>query len=43
MCRQTLAEYCAPDLRVVCAVGDGSETFTLGDLLPAAFGGDALE
>ena len=43
MCRQTLAEYCTSDLRVVCEAGDGAETFTLGDLLPAAFGGDALE
>lgn len=43
MCRQTLAEYCTPDLRVVCGAGEGAETFTLGDLLPAAFGGDAME
>jgi len=43
MCRQTLAEYCTHDLRVVCGVDDGSETFALGDLLPAAFGGEALE
>jgi cytidine deaminase len=43
MCRQTLAEFCAPDLRIVCEAGEGVETFTLGDLLPAAFGGDAME
>jgi cytidine deaminase len=43
MCRQTLAEFCAPELRVVCDSGDGVETFALGDLLPAAFGEDALE
>lgn len=43
MCRQTLAEFCAPDLRVVCEAADGARTFALGDLLPAAFGGDALE
>jgi cytidine deaminase len=43
MCRQTLAEFCAPDLRVVCDAADGAETFTLGGLLPAAFDGAALE
>jgi cytidine deaminase len=42
MCRQTLAEYCPPDLRVVCEVDADARTFTLGDLLPAAFDGDAL-
>ena len=41
-CRQTLAEFCAPDLRVVCDAADGTRTFALGDLLPAAFGGDVL-
>ncbi len=43
MCRQTLAEFCAPDLRIVCEADEGAQTFTLGDLLPAAFGGDAME
>ena len=42
MCRQTLAEFCSPGLRVVCEAGDGTRTFTLGDLLPAAFDGDGL-
>ena len=42
MCRQTLAEFCSPGLRVVCGAGDGTRTFTLGDLLPAAFDGDGL-
>ena len=43
MCRQTLAEFCTPDLRIVCESGDDVETFTLGDLLPAAFGGATME
>jgi cytidine deaminase len=43
MCRQSLAEFCGPDLRVVCEAGEGRETFSLGDLLPAAFGADAME
>jgi cytidine deaminase len=43
MCRQSLAEFCPPDLRVVCEDGTGHERFTLGDLLPAAFGPDALD
>jgi cytidine deaminase len=42
MCRQTLAEFCAPDLRVVCEAADGVRTFALDDLLPAAFDGDVL-
>ena len=42
MCRQSLAEFAPPDLRVVCESGDDAETFTLGDLLPAAFDDDAM-
>ncbi len=43
MCRQTLAEYCQPDLRVICEVDDDeARQFTLGELLPAAFDGDEL-
>jgi cytidine deaminase len=43
MCRQTLAEFCGPDFRVVCEDGDGARTFTLGELLPAAFDDDAMQ
>jgi cytidine deaminase len=42
-CRQSLAEFCSPDLRVVCEDGAGATRFTLAELLPAAFGADALE
>ncbi|THE63714.1 cytidine deaminase [Salinadaptatus halalkaliphilus] len=36
MCRQTLAEFCGDDLRVICdAGGDEAPTaYTLGELLP---------
>ena len=35
MCRQTLAEFAADDLVVVCDEGDGETTeYTLGELLP---------
>ncbi|MFB6160485.1 MAG: cytidine deaminase [Haloferacaceae archaeon] len=42
MCRQTLAEFCDADLRVVCERADGHETFSLGALLPATFSADAM-
>lgn len=35
MCRQTLAEFCADDLTIVCDRGDdGVVAYTLGELLP---------
>lgn len=34
MCRQTLAEFCAADLEVVCDEGDAVSTYTLGELIP---------
>ncbi|WP_049982403.1 cytidine deaminase [Halorubrum sp. BV1] len=37
MCRQTLAEFAAADLLVVCDEGDGETSeYTLGELLPNA-------
>lgn len=42
MCRQTLAEFCGEDFRVVCD-GDSPTEYTLGDLLPAAFSGAHLQ
>ncbi|TKX78176.1 cytidine deaminase [Halorubrum sp. SD626R] len=37
MCRQTLAEFAAADLVVVCDEGDGETSeYTLGELLPNA-------
>ncbi len=41
-CRQTLAEYCTADLRVVVDRGGEPGEYTLGELLPAAMSGDAL-
>jgi len=44
MCRQTLAEFCADDLPVVCDEGGDSTTaYTLGELLPATIGPETLE
>jgi cytidine deaminase len=42
MCRQTLAEFCDGDLRVLCEHADGYETYTLAELLPATFSADAM-
>ncbi len=42
-CRQRIAEFAAPDTPVHAAGPEGvRRTFTLGELLPAAFGPDAL-
>ena len=42
-CRQRLAEFAGPDTPVHAAGPDGiRRTFTLGELLPAAFGPDHL-
>ncbi|WP_251330480.1 cytidine deaminase [Haloplanus pelagicus] len=44
MCRQTLAEFCDDDLRVVCDEGDGTTSeYTLGELLPSTIGPETLE
>ena len=36
MCRQSLSEFCADELRVICEDEDGPTAYTLGELLPAA-------
>jgi len=42
-CRQRIAEFAGPDTPVHAAGPEGvRHTFTLGELLPAAFGPDAL-
>jgi cytidine deaminase len=43
MCRQTLAEFCDGDLRVLCDEGDGVAEYTLEELLPAAMSLETLE
>ena len=41
-CRQILNEF-APNIELLCVRGDGRYvSYTLGDLLPAAFGKDVL-
>jgi len=42
MCRQTLAEFCEAEFRVLCDEGDGVTEYALGDLLPAAMGPETL-
>ncbi len=34
LCRQTLAEFADNELEIVCDTGDGTERYTLGELLP---------
>ena len=36
MCRQSLSEFCADELRVICEGGDDPVVFALGELLPRA-------
>ena len=45
MCRQTLAEFCDDDLRVLCDEGDDEEPseYRLGDLLPNTITEEMLE
>ncbi|MUW15683.1 cytidine deaminase [Halorubrum sp. CBA1125] len=44
MCRQTLAEFAAPDLVVACDEGDGEVSeYTLGELLPNAISETTLD
>jgi len=43
MCRQSLSEFCADDLRVVCEGEDGPTVYALGELLPAAIGQEDLQ
>jgi cytidine deaminase len=40
-CRQVLAEF-APDLRIISCAGSETKEWTIRDLLPDAFTGDAL-
>ena len=42
MCRQSLSEFCADELRVICEGEDGLTAYTLGELLPRAIGQEDL-
>jgi cytidine deaminase, homotetrameric len=44
MCRQTLAEFAADDLVIVCDEGgDATSEYTLGELLPASISAETLD
>jgi cytidine deaminase len=43
MCRQTLAEFAAADLRVLCDEGDTVAEYALGDLIPNTISLQTLE
>ncbi|MFB6183010.1 MAG: cytidine deaminase [Haloarculaceae archaeon] len=43
MCRQTFAEFCDADFRVLCDEGETTTEYRLGDLLPNAIGRENLE
>lgn len=43
MCRQTLAEFCDPDLPVYCDEGEDVASYTLGGLLPNAISEATLD
>ena len=42
MCRQTYAEFCADDFRVLCDEGSEIAEYRLGDLLPNAISAETL-
>ncbi len=43
ICRQVMAEFCGPDFRILLASSpEEIAEYTLGQLLPEAFSGDAL-
>lgn len=43
MCRQTLSEFCDPELPIYCDEGDAVAEYTLGELLPNAISRETLE
>jgi cytidine deaminase len=43
MCRQSLSEFCDPDLRIVCEGAKRPVAYTLGELLPNTISGAYLE
>ena len=43
MCRQSLSEFCHPELRIVCDGDDAPEVYTLGELLPNTITSEHLQ
>ncbi len=43
MCRQTLSEFCGPELRIICEGDEGVTRYTLGELLPNTIAKGHLE
>ena len=37
ICRQVMAEFCAPDFKIILRDGKNVQTYTLSDLLPLTF------
>lgn len=37
-CRQVMAEFCQPDFQILLFDGENEKSFTLGEMLPEAFG-----
>ncbi len=42
VCRQVMREFCTPDFRILLGNGEELRSFSLGELLPLAFGPDNL-
>ena len=43
VCRQVMAEFCGPEFEILLTDGSAVQVFTLGELLPKAFGPGDLE
>lgn len=44
VCRQVLAEFCSPDMTIICADREGNYIAkTLNELMPMAFSGDDMK
>ena len=43
ICRQVMAEFCAPDFKILLTDGNAVSVHTLGELLPLAFNKESLK
>ena len=43
VCRQIMAEFCAPDFEIILFDGTDKKSFTLGELLPESFGKENID